>query len=42
MASRAEGLGAHGFLRAAVNVQTGNMDADEGWAAVAAEPGRVT
>ena len=35
---RAEGPGVHSFLRAAVNVQTGNMDADEGRAAVAAQP----
>jgi hypothetical protein len=37
-AVRAEGPGVHSFLRAAVNVQTGTMDADEGRAAVAAQP----
>jgi acetate---CoA ligase (ADP-forming) len=40
LACRAEGPGARSFLRASVNVQTGNMDADEGRAAEAAEPGR--
>ncbi len=39
LACRAEGPDVHSFLRPAVNVQTGDMDADEGRAAVAAEPG---